>query len=387
LRVLRVIDSMDPQSGGPCQGIRNSVKAMQKHGVENEVVCLDSPNSPFISKDSFKIYALGPHHSPWHHSPKLISWLEKNIQKYDAVIVHGLWLFSSYAVEKSMRGKHSPPWFVMPHGMLDPYFQKSKERRIKAIRNSVYWRIFEKKVINRSNGILFTTQEELLLARETFPGYRPKKELNVGYGIQNPPDQTPEMTEAFYKAAPQVKDRAFILFLGRIHPKKGVDNLVRAFSEVEMEGLSLVIAGPGVETEFGEELKAYVSKMKMEGKIFFPGMLEGASKWGAFYESQVFILPSHQENFGIAVAEALACKKPVLISDRVNIWREISANKCGYVRPDTLEGTKELLEDWVCTSDGAKAEMMENARFAFRDKFDINSNVKKLIQVLAQESD
>jgi len=72
MKILRVIASMDPQSGGPCQGIRNTIKALLLHGVENEVVCVDAPNSEFIKKDSFPIHALGPATNPWAHSAQLL---------------------------------------------------------------------------------------------------------------------------------------------------------------------------------------------------------------------------------------------------------------------------------------------------------------------------
>jgi glycosyltransferase involved in cell wall biosynthesis len=375
---------MDPKSGGPCQGIRNSTKAMKRLGVENEVVCLDDPNSSFISKDDFKIYALGPAKGPWRYSPKLTSWLRENVESYDAIIVHGLWLFCSHATERVMRGRKSPPWFIMPHGMLDPYFQQSKERRLKAQRNRIYWRLIENKVVNRASGILFTTEEELLLARETFPGYHPKKEINVGYGIQPPPEKSQEILTEFYDVVPQVKGTSFLLFLGRIHPKKGVDLLVKAFIELNVKSHHLVIAGPGRDSEYGKELIELIAKNKMDDRVIFPGMLQGSAKWGAFYEADAFVLPSHQENFGIAVAEAIACGTPVLISEKVNIWREIKGAECGFIRPDTLEGTKELLEDWLCTSSGAKAEMNDKSTRTFRNNFDINTNVQKLIEVLAE---
>ena len=378
---------MNPQSGGPCQGIRNSAMAMEQYDVENEVVCLDPPDSEFISKDNFKIFALGPAKSPWSYSAKLFPWLLENFGKYDAVIVHGLWLYSSHAVEKVMRNIKSPPWFVMPHGMLDPYFQKSRDRRLKALRNRIYWKLFENKVVNRANGVLFTTQEELLLARQSFDGYSPKKELNVGYGIQTPPAFQSVMKDAFYTSEPLAKEKPFLLFLGRIDPKKGVDLLIHAFSEINPEELLLVIAGPGRDSEYGQQLINLVSKKGMSEKILFPGMLQGKAKWGAFYLAQAFALPSHQENFGIAVAEALACGTPVLISDRVNIWREIQASASGFVQPDTLEGTVSLVKEWLYTSSGAKAEMKKNASSAFRDKFDINSNVKELIEVIVEEID
>src|SRR5690606_39791764 len=104
----------------------------------------------------------------------------------------------------------------------------------------------------------------------------------------------------------------------------------------------LVIAGPGLNTLFGSRLK----KLAVGSSIHFPGMLEGAEKWGAFSGCEAFILPSHQENFGIAVVEAMACGKPVLISNKVNIWQEIITGGGGLVGEDTEESTYLSLKTW-----------------------------------------
>ena len=90
MNILRVIASMNPASGGPCQGIRNSIPELEKIGIHNEVVCLDDPREQFKTKDTFKIYALGPGKTPWCYSNKLIPWLKENLMRFDAVIVHGL---------------------------------------------------------------------------------------------------------------------------------------------------------------------------------------------------------------------------------------------------------------------------------------------------------
>ncbi|GHC61359.1 hypothetical protein GCM10007100_30840 [Roseibacillus persicicus] len=83
----------------------------------------------------------------------------------------------------------------------------------------------------------------------------------------------------------------------------------------------------------------------LDSKVHFCGMLQGDSKWGAFYCARAFVLPSHQENFGIAVVEALACGKSVLITDKVNIWREIKESEAGVVVSDTEEGVVEGLRE------------------------------------------
>ena len=203
MKILRVISSMDPKGGGPCQGIRNSIPALKNLGIENDVVCLDHPDSDYLGHDCFPIYAIGAPKGPWAYNKSLIPWLIKHASNYNAIIIHGLWQFNSYAVYKAIKlikGKDdnkSIHYYVMPHGMLDPYFQKAPERRLKAARNWLFWKLVEGKVVNDANGVLFTCEEELILARETFTPYKPKQELNVGYGILEPPNKSPKIIKAF----------------------------------------------------------------------------------------------------------------------------------------------------------------------------------------------
>ena len=86
-------------------------------------------------------------------------------------------------------------------------------------------------------------------------------------------------------------------------------------------------------------LETQAQRLRIDGRVHWTGMLEGDLKWGAFHAADAFVLPSHQENFGVAVAEALACGLPVLISDKVNIWPDIAQDEAGIVNPDTAEGT------------------------------------------------
>ena len=385
MKILRVIPSMNPTSGGPCQGIRNAIPALEKLGVECEVVCLDHPDSDFLAKDSFTIFPLGTAHKRWGYQKNLYPWLLEHLGNYDTVVIHGLWSYHSHATIKAIKriGKNKnsvPKVFVMPHGMLDPYFQLAKERRIKAIRNTIYWRLIENRVINEADGVLFTCEEELLLARTTFPNYRPKQEINVGYGIQEPPVFAPSMKKAFGLLVPDWNQKPFLLFLGRIHPKKGVDLLIDAYLtlEKEVENLpQLIIAGPGLTEDYG---KAMRTMARSSTNILFPGMLSGLAKWGAFYLSEAFVLPSHQENFGIAVAEALACEKPVLISSKVNIWREIKKGNGGLIGEDNISGTLSLLKDWISLSSETKQQVAKNAYDVFKNHFMIIEAAKSFLR-------
>jgi glycosyltransferase involved in cell wall biosynthesis len=399
MRILRVIASMKPSSGGPCQGIRYSIPELEKVGVSNEVVCLDDPSASFFSTDPFPVQALGEGRGPWHYSEKLIPWLMQNLHRFEVVIVHGLWLYHSFAVNKALsqfrknNPSKSPKLFIMPHGMLDPYFQRAAGRKIKAIRNWFYWKLIEGKVINEADGVLFTCAEELELAQIPFRPYRPAKEINVGYGIAEPPKPSGSILKAFYKQLPAVENQSFLLFISRIHEKKGVDILIRAYGEIwrrfkkNPEAYSstpplLVIAGPGLESEYGRTIMNLAANHAPKNSVLFPGMLTGNEKWGAFYGCEAFILPSHQENFGISVVEALACGKAALITDKVNIWREIKAEGGGVVADDKYEATVETLNKWVCFSKEEKKLMGKNARTCFEKHFQLANNSKRFLDGL-----
>jgi glycosyltransferase involved in cell wall biosynthesis len=394
MKILRVITSMDPSKGGPCQGIRNSIPALAELDVETHVVCLDDPQSSFLGIDSFPIFAIGPAIGPWAKNEELEKWLLQNACHYDIIVVHGIWQYHVYAVRKMLNQLKKtnttlPEFYIMPHGMLDPYFQKAQSRKLKSIRNYIYWHLIESKSIRQADGILFTCEEELLLARTTFSRYKPKKELNVSYGIPSVSQYSDKMKAAFLELSHLSSDEKYFLFLSRIHPKKGVDILINVYVDLiksakyPMDEMpSLVVAGPGVETNYGRDLLQIVRENKLEKKIIFPGMLSNDSKWGAFYGAEAFVLCSHQENFGISVVEALACSKPVIISNQINIWREIESEKAGIVCNDNYEDLHISFLKWFELSLTQKEDMGTNAFKAYLKYFHVTAAVTKFLKEL-----
>jgi glycosyltransferase involved in cell wall biosynthesis len=376
------------------------IAGLAEQGVTSEVANLDAPDSPWNEAAPFVTYALGPRRGPWQYSSKLMPWLLANLARFDAVVLHGLWLYHGYAlcqalrrlrqqqpIRSSSKSQH-PRFFVMPHGMLDPYFQKATDRKLKALRNWMYWRLLEGKVIIYADAVLFTCETERVLSRKSFSSYQPKRELVVGLGVEEPPTFVPSMREAFLVECAECTNRPYLLFLGRLHEKKGVDLLLQAYGKLARNQVSgqtipiLVVAGPGLEAAYGEHLRHLVTELPASACVLFPGMLTGAAKWGAFYNCQAFVLPSHQENFGIAVVEALACSKPVLISDQVNIWREIESAGGGLVAPDTLAGTQHLMANWYQLPEDSKRVIGERARAAYDKYFAMGPAAVKLADAL-----
>lgn len=388
MKILRIIPTMNPSYGGPCQGIRNSIPALNKFGITNEVVCFDEEDIDYKIIDEFEIHKLGKGIGPYKYNSKFRNWLNKNFNRFDLVIVHGLWQYTSYGAFlewKKFQKSNSkfPKFYIMPHGMLDPYFQKSPDRKFKAIRNFIFWNLFEKKVINNSNAVLFTCQRELELANETFNSYNPKNVLNVGYGIKSPPLFKNEMREDFLRRSGLKDSEPFILFLSRIHPKKGVDILIDVYQKIKGDNPNidipkLVIAGP-LESAYSTEI---YESVKGREDIIFTNMLQGNAKWGALYSCEAFILPSHQENFGIAVVEALACSSPVLITNKVNIWKEIESGNAGIVDNDTKKGIYSLLSQWLRLDKNKKEVARTHAKNTYLNKFTNHEAANQFIEKL-----
>ena len=132
------------------------------------------------------------------------------------------------------------------------------------------------------------------------------------------------------------------------------------------------------------KLQAQAEKLGIAHRITWPCMLQGDMKWGAFYAAEVFCLPSHQENFGIVVAEALACGKPVLISNKVNIWREIEADGAGLVADDTLVGTGELLQRWLNMRTEDFAAMKSKTIPCFQTRFHVQRAAERFLEIIRE---
>jgi len=266
--------------------------------------------------------------------------------------------------------------------MLDPWFRRAYPLR--HLKKSLYWPWAEGRVARDAERVLFTSEEERRTARGTFFPYRAREEI-VPLGIAAPPAVTEADREAFLARFPEARNRRLFLFLGRLHSKKGCDLLIEAFAQVHAHARSpdvvLMMAGPT--TPWAEELKKHTAALAPAFPILWPGMLEGTLKWAALASAELFLLPSHQENFGIAVVEALALGTPVAISDRVHIWREIETDRAGLVCRNTASSLEETLRKWETLPSSERKEMGSRAHTAFLQRYRIDQSALRLQEILA----
>lgn len=380
-RLLHVIRSLSPEYGGPAQQVRQIVSTYPSLGMVGEVACLDDPASPFLGGLDFPVHALGPARGVYGYSPKWVPWVRANLDRFDGVVIHGIWQYQSYGTWLAIRG-NKKPYVQLPHGMLDPWFKRQYPH--KHIKKWIYWTLAEYWVLRQARRVLFTSATEQRLAPESFWLHRWNGAV-VPYGATAPSGDADVQREVFYRQCPAVRGQRFLLYLSRIHPKKGCDLLMDAFLQMAEHApwLHLMMAGPDP-TGMRPQLEAQVAAAGLSHRVHWPGLLTGEAKWGAFLASEAFILPSHQENFGIAVAEALGCSRPVLISNQVNIWPEIHSDGAGFVAPDTLEGTIHLLKEWITLSEEQREQMNLRAKACFEQRYNIVNNVTELVRFFVQ---
>jgi glycosyltransferase involved in cell wall biosynthesis len=276
--------------------------------------------------------------------------IDKAVQQADVVHLHTLWHPLNTIARKACQ-RHCRKYALMPHGMLDPY-----SLRQRLWRKRLYLATVEGQNLRAASRIIFTTPLEEQAARQTLP-WLPNGEV-VPLGADPPPHASREASACvFTRLFPRVSNRKCLLFLGRIHEKKGLERLIKilpAITQKHPDAL-LVVAGSG-DPNYVNLVKRLVRAEGVEDQVLFTGMLTGDAKFGAFACARAFLLPSRQENFAIAMAEAMHMAVPVIISNKVNAWPFVRAANAGFVvEEESIElGFARHIDDILCNPNMAR---------------------------------
>jgi glycosyltransferase involved in cell wall biosynthesis len=368
LKLLHVVNTLDPAYGGCVEAVRQTAFAQLRMGHEVEILTLDGPEMAWLKRLDVPVTALG--HGPsgrFGYNRRVTPWLIARREKYDAILLHGIWDYACLGAWRALRD-NGTPYFIYAHGMLDPWFARL---RFKHLKKTLYWKLFAHLIFRDACGVLFTSDRERQLAGKSYRPYA-CRELTVPLGSPRPAPDEDRFASVFLARYPHLRGKRIVLFLGRIHPKKGPDLLLRAFAAVaeRFPALHLVMAGPGASARRGD-------------RITWTGLLDTPElRFGAFHAADVFILPSHSENFGFAVVEALARGLPVLISTRVNIWKEIVDDNAGFAEPDDQAGTIRLLERWLGLDEETRSQMRRNAGTCFEKRFEVSQMTADLMGLI-----
>lgn len=376
MRILRCIPSLAPRAGGTVTATIETSRVLAGEGFGVTLASLDVAGEiPSSVSEAFDVHELGPGLGFYGYCPRFRRWLRAHISEFDGVIVEGCWQYPGLAVRAEAR-RAGVPYSVFPHGMLDPWFKRRYP--LKHYKKWLYWPWAEYRVLRDAQAVFFTTEQERVLARRSFGLYR-AREVVVPFGIKSPELHRTSAMDRFREAHPDLGDKPFLLFLGRVHEKKGVELLLRAYAESSLRTrVRLVVAGPVADERHRRLLREYEECADV---VAIP-MLSGVMKWGALAAAEALVLPSHQENFGLVIPEALAMGTPVLTTHPVNIAPIVTSAGCGLVDADTLTGVGNLLNRWESFGVAGRAEMADQARPTFKCHFDLTARGTELASVL-----
>ena len=381
MRILSIIPSLDPNGGGPISRLKSYCTDLKSLVWTIDVICLDAPDAPWLADCTFPVTALGTGAFSIRYTPKLARWIKANAQNYDVAIIHGVWSWASVGGGMACRAANLP-YVLFSHGMLDPYFREIKP--IKHWVKQIFWFV-QGAVLRDAAYVLFTAQQEAELARGAFWGPIWPERV-VKYGANGPPSTEQEgRIAAFRKKMGLGENQPYLLFLSRIHPKKGADILVDAFSRVagEHPDLHLIIAGPGPD-QLVTQLKAAAKAGNVADRVHFPGMLQGDLKWGAMEGAEAFTLFTHQENFGIVLAESFAAQTPVITTTKTNIWQELQHTGAAIICDDTAQSATEALRQFLSLPSAQRAEMRVKARAGYEAQFTSTAASEDLAAILTE---
>ena len=302
--------------------------------------------------------------------------IDKAVRVADIVHLHTLW-HPLNAIARKACARHGRKYVLMPHGMLDPYSLRQKQWR-----KRMYLVASERRNLEGASRIIYTTFGEQQAARESLSWLGPGEIIPLG--ADGPPDVPRQVArEAFIKRFPQVANRRCILFLGRIHPKKGLERLLTVLPEISRRhpSILLIIAGDGAQSDV-RNLKNLVHSRNLGSRVLFTGMVEGQAKWSALACAEVFVLPSRHENFAISVAEAMHSGVPVVITNKVDSWPFVEKAQAGFVvEEDNAEsGFANCLDELLSDPDKAQCMGSRGKNFA-KENFSWQRVTKDMISL------
>lgn len=374
MKILQIIPSISLIYGGPSQMVRGLSAALAAQGHEVTLLTTNSngdngqaplavPLNEPVEQDGYQIryYPCAPF-KRYKYSAPLITWLKANAHQYDIAHIHALFSPLSSIAAKTCR-KAGLPYILRPLGTLDPSDLKKK-----ALAKKLYASLLEAPNIGGAAALHFTSAKEQQTA-ERF-GHRPK-DFILPIGVTLPELQDPNLPEQLKAEYGLPTDRPLLLFLSRIAPKKGFDLLLPALEQLLAEGLDfhLILAGGNPQDPAYEQgIYDKINRSSLKAHVTRTGFVGGDRKRTLLSLADLFVLPSYYENFGIAAAEALAAGVPVVISEGVDIHKDVTATESGWVHQCSVESLVEQLRHGI-KNPAERAIRSENAKRCAAERY------------------
>ena len=351
MRILVATSYFAPAEGfgGPVESAGALTAAVQAAGVETVVLTTDADGSRprSVPRPGWEMWnGVRVHYSRcrglskpssvgrFFFSPGLATQLFRNLPSFDLLHLQGNWVFPTLAGSRTAL-LYGIPYILTPHGSLFPWALAQK-----SLKKQAYLRLFERSTLYQAARLHYTSELERRVSEDAFPGVS-------GVVVPNPVEECPAdgvSGATFRRRIGATEQTPLVLFLGRLHPEKGLDLLVESARRIvaEVPGVMFALVGPD-EGGHREAIRAAIGRAGLDRTVRLPGAVHGPEKWEALNAADIFVFPSHRENFGMAAAEALSCGVPVVTSDAVGIAGDIREARAGLVVDRTPEGFTEGL--------------------------------------------
>lgn len=343
MKILHVLSNLDPSSGGVMTVVEGLARAQQALGVSVTVVSNMTGRADEqavvkkLQDAGIEVAAMPRGYRPTRWAPGMGKQMRSLASGVDLVHIHGIWEEIQHQAAKQCRAL-GKPYYIAPHGMLDPWSLNQS-----ALRKKIYLALRLREDLNRAAALHFTAAKEAELVK---PLQLKPKVIVEANGLDVSDFAKLPGRAGLESWMPEAQDKKVILFFGRLHPKKGLDLLLPAFAQLERDDALLVVAGP-CDQAYREKLDAACHELGIAERVMFTGMLGGERRLGALSGADLFVLPSYQENFGMAIIEALICGTAVVISDQINIHDAITEAGVGEVVTTEQAPLVDALQRWL----------------------------------------
>lgn len=353
LNHLHIVPDIAVSSGGLGLAALRYAEAVCNAGAK--VTLLTASNTSILLKPTldladFKLVC-GPSNSNQLHNltvqyRSIDALCEQN--DFDLIHLHGAWI-PLFVVAGFVARRRKIPFVVSPHGCFEPWALNHKRAK-KTLALLTY-----QGAVNRSATMFFATAEQEVESIRRLNIFQPIAMIPNGVDIELP------------NVRPPRTGKRVILFLSRIHPKKGLLDLVSAWDRVRDENWRIVIAGPD-ENGHKSEVQEAIAARSLEADFEFVGLVDGAKKSACFANADLFVLPTYSENFGIAVAEALANELPVITTTGAP-WKDLDDFRCGWWVSPGVAGLSAALKVAMSTNPAELRLMGERGRRLVSEKY------------------
>lgn len=353
-----MISSISRTSGGPARSVQGLVARLNRVGVKAWLLTLRHGDEPWV--EGVKLFANG---EPFENVVARI--------KPDIVHLHGLWSFGLHRCVLICR-RWRIPYIIAPRGMLEPWSLEQKWLKKRIAR----W-LYQDRDLKYAVALHATAESEAKQFRQLGFG---NKVIVSPNGVNVPKTFEPRKT---------LNTRKKVLFVSRMHPKKGALELVEAWGHLVVRGQWSVVSGwtcelvytvsGEIEQEYEARVKARVKDLGLQDQFVFTGALNDDEKWKAYARADLFVLPTYSENFGIVVAEALWAGVPVITTNGTP-WIELETKKCGWWINIGVEPLAKTLDKAMALDDAARREMGEQGRNLVEEKYIWDAVVKEMVK-------